>query len=209
MIGQAGQATLQPEQQPLGPQQAGQPLLEQLAAVVDAAAPTAQPAAPTATAAPTAQRAAPPALLQQAQQGTDHQPPHEQQQQAVTVQRLQQLKMLPPPVREEQCPPEHLQPQAPLPHGQPAAQQPQQAEPQPQQGQAQQAQQEVQAQEARPRTPDTPAPDQQLELLSREAPVCRAVLGSMFVARGQLERGLADVERLLLGECCAGDELCI
>ena len=191
--GQAGRATMQPAQE-----QAGS---------VGTAAPTDQPAAPTATAAPTAQRAAPHASLQQVEQDACQ----EQQHQTVTVQWQQQLKMLPPPVCEEQCPPQNLQPQAPLPHGQPAAQQPQpaqpqlqpqpQPQPQPQQAQAQAQQQEVQAQEAHPGTPGIPAPDQQPELLSREAPTCRAVLGSMFVARGQLERGLADVEHLLLGEC--------
>lgn len=49
-----------------------------------------------------------------------------------------------------------------------------------------------------------PGSEQQPDLLGQEAPACRAVLGSMFVGRGQLERGLAAVERLLaglLGEC--------
>ena len=46
-----------------------------------------------------------------------------------------------------------------------------------------------------------PPTEQQLGLLEQEAPACRAVLGSLFVGRGQLEQGLAAVERLLLGEC--------
>lgn len=178
---QAGRAILQAALHPGDHQQAGQLVVE-------------QPAAGTAAAAAPDQLDMPCALRAEAEEEARQQPAlkqHQQQQEAAAEQAQEQL---PPPQ------PRPQQPQ-PQPHGQHQEGQQPQAQPQEQQQQGLQQQEQQEAlqqqeqQEARPETPDLTGPD----LLSREAPACRVVLGSMFVDRGQLERGLAAVERLLLG----------